>query len=174
MKKLLTLCLFTAIALTVKAQERKSEARQEISAILEKAPKVYNADQGLYQRITGFKFTADHILEIYTHQHPVRQGQEDYDLKRGHTKITIDFSKLEFVHPKLKTTNYGYQGIFISSYFGSSGGRYIEVQHTMADDHGNHRADWLSDVSLVSNIVIPIDNVELITLLREYMALCKS
>jgi hypothetical protein len=169
MKKLLTICLIMVSVFTLNAQDEKYEIQTEIIKILNNAPKVYTDDGNMYQNIVSFKFLSDEVLEFYMHQYPVRQGEKEYDQKRGYTKITIDFSKIQIVLPRLKLTNYGYMGILLSSTYAGEGGKYIGVQRTEPDNYGIHTSSRLSDIRWESQIIIPIDNTELITLLKEYI-----
>lgn len=167
MKKKFLIALLLVPSLFIKAQE----LHNEITDVLDRAPKVYNESQILYQKVTGYRFVTDCVLEIYTHAFPVRQGEDDYDLKRGYKKIIIDFSQVKLVSKNLKTTNYGYKGIFVSTYFAGEGGKYIKVQRTEPDQHGNH-GDNYGDVEWLSTIVIPIDTEELIPFLQELQRIC--
>ena len=171
MKKLLTICLIMATVFTVNAQDRKFEIQKEIFEILHNAPKVYTDDGDMYQNIVSFKFLSDNVLEFYMHQSPVRQGEKEYDQKRGYIKITLDFSKIKMVLPKLTKTGYGYSGILLSSTYAGEGGSYIGMQFTEADNYGIHTMSKLGDVKWESQIIMPIDDLQLITLFKEYRKL---
>lgn len=175
MKRQILACLLLIASQFVKGQDvgRVVTLHNEITDILDNAPKVYNESGSMYQKVTGHMFTSDCVLEIYTHSFPVRQGEDDYDLKRGYKKIIIDFSKVQIVLKNLKKTNYGYQGIFVSTVFGGEGGKYIRIQQTQPDQYGYHAANY-EDVDMLGNVVIPIDTVELIPLLQELQEICSN
>jgi hypothetical protein len=171
MKKLLGILGIILLNGIANAQDRKLELQYEIGELLDNAPKVYTPGNN-FTKITGYAFISDCEIELYHYLSLVQPGEDEYSTKRGYYKTTIDFSKLKYIAPMLRTTLYGYNGIRLGTKWAGEGGDYIASQHTQTDDYGNHSMSLLTEIRWMDSVIIPFDNEALIPLLQEYMELC--